>query len=247
MKGKRVLLIFLLLTSLVLLFAVWRLGRGPLDGIIVCLDPGHGGSDRGATNALFGLDESEINLDIAFGLKFLLEQEGARVVMTRSDDTFLTNYDRYTFCSEQRATILISVHTNSFDQPQPDGSLVLYGPGEAPALAQAIQEAMYPLLSERVPPGVAAFTDYGIDVFASGVLFKSGMPSAMVEPLFMSNLAEAEQLAAPIFVASHFHENCREFSCRRGQVARAVLQGTLAYFEAQSENRMAQIMDEGGD
>ena len=50
---------------------------GPLSGVKVCLDPGHGGSDPGAVNEAFGLFESEINLDVSFALKGLLEGDGA--------------------------------------------------------------------------------------------------------------------------------------------------------------------------
>lgn len=246
MKRKAFLFLLLLGAGLMALFAILRINAGPLAGVTVCLDPGHGGSDRGATNPAFGLEESAINLDVSYGLKYLLEREGAAVLLTRTGDEFLTNDDRYTFCSDQQATILISVHTNSFNEPGPDGALVLYGPGESPELALALHQALYPLLSENAPPGVAAFTDYGIDVFPSGVLFKSGMPSAMAEPLFMSNLAEAQQLVTPIFVQGRFNQGCGEFACRRGQIARAIFQGTLAYFEAQSGNGGAQIVDEGG-
>ena len=37
---------------------------GPLSGVKVCLDPGHGGTDPGAVNVDFGLEESDINLDV---------------------------------------------------------------------------------------------------------------------------------------------------------------------------------------
>ena len=48
---------------------------GELVGTIICLDPGHGGSDPGAVNSEYGLRESDINLDVSFGLKKLLEGE----------------------------------------------------------------------------------------------------------------------------------------------------------------------------
>jgi len=59
---------------------------GPLSAVKICLDPGHGGTDPGAVNELFGLKESEINLDVSFALKGLLESDGATVVLTRVDE-----------------------------------------------------------------------------------------------------------------------------------------------------------------
>ena len=99
------------------LTAPTSVAEGKLAGIKVCVDPGHGGSDPGAVNVEFGLQESAINLDVAYGLKSLLERDGAEVVLTREGDDYKTNADRYTYCNEQQATILVSVHTNSVTDP----------------------------------------------------------------------------------------------------------------------------------
>ena len=91
----------------------------PLSGYSICLDPGHGGYDPGAVydDGTIYLEEADINLDVAYGLKALLEADGAAVAMTRTDDTYHNNDDRYTFCNAQGATILVSLHTNSVTSP----------------------------------------------------------------------------------------------------------------------------------
>jgi hypothetical protein len=206
---------------------------GPLDGVTVCLDPGHGGSDPGAVNQEFGLQESVINLDVSYGLKELLEEQGAAVVMTRTDDSYLTNRDRYTYCNGQLATILVSIHTNSVTDPTWDGSMALYAPSRDPDLAQAIHDQVYPFLRDTAPPDVVEFRDFGLDHFASGVLFKCDMPAAMMEPLFMSHPAEAALLVQPIYphlTGEVPGEDCTDFSCRRGQIAWAIREGVLNYF-----------------
>jgi N-acetylmuramoyl-L-alanine amidase len=104
--------------------------EGPLDGRIICLDPGHGGVDPGAINTTYNLEESDINLEVSYGLRYLLEGDGATVVMARTADQYLINSDRYDFCNQQEADILISVHTNSHTDPTWDGSMTLYGPHE---------------------------------------------------------------------------------------------------------------------
>jgi N-acetylmuramoyl-L-alanine amidase len=208
--------------------------QGRLNGIKVCLDPGHGGIDPGAVNDAYELHESEINLDVAFGLQMLLEGSGAQVVLTRTDDSFLENYDRYTFCNAETATILVSIHTNSVIYPEWDGAMALYfRPHEDDKrLAGAIYEVMYPFLQETAPDPVA-FRSFGLDWFASGVLLRSDMPAAMMEPLLMSNPAEAELLVTRIYpdsLAEDLNTDCRDFGCRRGQIAQAIFNGILNYF-----------------
>jgi N-acetylmuramoyl-L-alanine amidase len=200
---------------------------GPLSAITICLDPGHGGADPGAVNEPFGLVESAINLDVSFALKGLLESDGANVVMTRTDETYLDNSDRYTFCNQQQATILVSVHTNSIDDDWHDGSMGLYVHEDDKALARAIHETMYPMLRDALPEDYPyEFADFGLVRFNSGVMLKSDMPAAMMEPLFMSNAYEAGLL-----VDTTAGENCPDLSCRRGQIAQSLYQGILHYFD----------------
>ncbi len=200
---------------------------GPVSGVKVCLDPGHGGTDPGAVNTDFGLEESDINLDVSYALKGLLESDGAVVVMTRTDDSYLDNSDRYTFCNEEQATILVSVHTNSIDNDYWDGSMGLYVHEDDKALAAAIHEVMYPMLREALPDDYPYdFADWGLVRFNSGVLLKSDMPAAMMEPLFMSNAYEA-----PLLDDSILEWTCPDLNCRRGEIAKALHQGILHYFD----------------
>src|SRR6185503_4350193 len=60
----------------------------PLRGIVVALDPGHGGKDT-ATIGPLRFPEAHANLAEGLALKPLLEAAGARVVMTRSTNIFL--------------------------------------------------------------------------------------------------------------------------------------------------------------
>ncbi len=79
----------------------------------IVLDPGHGGKDPGALGTK-GTREKDINLLVAFKLKHLLESElGVRVLMTRSDDRFVSLADRTRFANENDADLFISIHTNA--------------------------------------------------------------------------------------------------------------------------------------
>ena len=193
----------------------------------ICLDPGHGGSDSGAVydDGTTYLEEADINLDVARGLEALLVANGAEVVMTRTDDSDNSNRDRYNTANEAQATILVSIHTNWVSDSSVDGSYALYFHRDDKALAQTIYDEMLSQLGPTAPDP-DNFTDFGLGRYASGVLMKSDMPAAMMEPVFMSNLAEAGRLAATISECS----DATDTACRRAQIAQAIHAGILEYF-----------------
>jgi N-acetylmuramoyl-L-alanine amidase len=121
---------------------------------IVCIDAGHGGWDPGftreANSRAPAIQESDINLAMAWMLKERLEQEGVGVVLTRpsglavnvfnedingdgqtvQDSTQAGDRDelqaRINICNESGADVLISLHLNGFDDPTARGYEVLY-------------------------------------------------------------------------------------------------------------------------
>ena len=80
---------------------------------IVVIDPGHGGIDNG-TIAATGIMEKQIVLDFALLLRDQLEQSGKyRVVMTRTDDTFIPLADRVRMARIRQAALFISIHADA--------------------------------------------------------------------------------------------------------------------------------------
>ena len=73
----------------------------------------HGGHDPGALRG--NVQEKELTLGIAQKLKKQLEAKGARVVMTRSDDTFVSLEDRVKITNSVQPDVFISVHINSLE------------------------------------------------------------------------------------------------------------------------------------
>ncbi|MDI6733598.1 MAG: N-acetylmuramoyl-L-alanine amidase [Planctomycetota bacterium] len=108
---------------------------GKHKGLIkkVVLDPGHGGPFRGC-KAKSGLTEKEINLDIAFRLRTLLEQEGIIVVLTRTTDRSLSanlNEDltrRFEIANREQPDLFISLHCNWSNDPTVRGFEIYYSP-----------------------------------------------------------------------------------------------------------------------
>jgi N-acetylmuramoyl-L-alanine amidase len=80
---------------------------------VVVLDPGHGGIDNG-TRAPTGEQEKNLVLEFATVLRDKLEKTGKyRVVMTRSDDTFIPLGDRVRFARTHQAQLFISIHCDA--------------------------------------------------------------------------------------------------------------------------------------
>jgi N-acetylmuramoyl-L-alanine amidase len=78
---------------------------------VVVIDPGHGGVDNGTRAG----EETEKNLVLAFGLALRdrLEKSGKyRVVMTRTDDTFIPLDDRVKIGRTERAALFVSIHAD---------------------------------------------------------------------------------------------------------------------------------------
>ena len=84
------------------------------DQILICLDPGHGGSDPGAV--LGDRLEKDDNLKMALAVRDALERHGFEnlsVMLTREDDTDLELQQRVDIANSAGATLFISFHRNS--------------------------------------------------------------------------------------------------------------------------------------
>jgi N-acetylmuramoyl-L-alanine amidase len=80
---------------------------------IVVLDPGHGGIDNGAVSAS-GVMEKDIVLAFTTQLRDQLERSGRyRVVMTRTDDTFIPLIDRVRMARIRQAALFVSIHADA--------------------------------------------------------------------------------------------------------------------------------------
>lgn len=98
----------------------------PLAGKIICLNPGHGGSDPGAVGLL---RESDMNLIIVLRLGKMLTDLGATVIYTRTTDRHMYLQDRTTIANNANADMFVSVHHNGFYLPTANGSETVCYPG----------------------------------------------------------------------------------------------------------------------
>jgi N-acetylmuramoyl-L-alanine amidase len=84
-----------------------------LAGKIVVIDPGHGGRDTGGAAGL-SPDFYEKNITLAIGLRLrdVLTQNGATVIMTRTDDSFPALESRPALANQHHADYFISIHAD---------------------------------------------------------------------------------------------------------------------------------------
>lgn len=81
----------------------------PIDTVV--LDAGHGGHDNGALSP-YG-PEKAFALDVVLRAKALLQATGLKVVLTRSDDTFISLDERARIANKYKHAIFIAVHFNA--------------------------------------------------------------------------------------------------------------------------------------
>ncbi|MEM1057847.1 MAG: N-acetylmuramoyl-L-alanine amidase [Verrucomicrobiota bacterium] len=84
--------------------------RTPVKGVV--LDPGHGGSDKGAVSRR-GKREKDYALDLAFRIEKILRSHGINVVMTRRTDTFVGLHERTKRAAKYKDYIFVSLHFNA--------------------------------------------------------------------------------------------------------------------------------------
>lgn len=110
--------------------SVDEFSRHATGGMTICLDPGHGGNDSGAT--AFGAKESDLTLKIAQYCKEELSKYDVNVVMTRTTDTRLDEVaamdlkKRVEVAKEAGASYFISIHINSALNSAAKGAEVYY-------------------------------------------------------------------------------------------------------------------------
>lgn len=112
------------------IMSVDEFSRHAIGGMTICLDPGHGGNDSGAT--AFGAKESDLTLKIAQYCKEELSKYDVNVVMTRTTDTRLDEVaamdlkKRVEVAKKAGASYFISIHINSALNSAAKGAEVYY-------------------------------------------------------------------------------------------------------------------------
>ncbi len=151
----------------------------------ICIDPGHGGEDvNGAV--YFGVCEDELNLNISYHVRYLLERKKYNVVMTRDTDVYVSLSSRVRIAEYQKADAFVSIHCNAFSKPVVHGIEILVGP--LPTTGDCILAKHMSRTMKRIFPDHRHRDTRKKDLC---VLRESDMPSILIECEFLSNPAQA--------------------------------------------------------
>lgn len=92
--------------------------RKPLQGLVICIDPGHPSETSAGTASRDGkLSERHVNWIEAVRLRALITGEGAKVVMTKTHETELvTNRKRAEIANGAHAALLLRLHCDAGPQ-----------------------------------------------------------------------------------------------------------------------------------
>ncbi len=165
----------------------------PLKGATIMLDPGHGGTDSGAIGLLGSIKpEKTIALEYTLRLKSKLEALGAKVVLTRSEDVYVSLNDRLTLSRKVSPDLFIAIHADSLDDSadlsKVNGFSIFYKDVLAKSFAEKVRGNIAQNLNRK---------DRGAKVMNFYIVRGTWTPSILVETGFMPNPGEFEWLSDP--------------------------------------------------
>ncbi len=182
------------------------------DGqILIVVDAGHGLSDVGAINEenLGDITEADINFAVASALSEYLIERGYTVVMSHDgkvkpeteyddgEDTYGPS-ERADFSNAQAADLFISIHCDSFpDNKDVYGTRLYYGVDtpNSSKLDKSFAEALKYTIEEEFPSDKKVILKPMNGNSAYTVLYKTKVPSVLVECGFITNEDDAKKLA----------------------------------------------------
>jgi len=153
-----------------------------LNNEVIVIDAGHGGRDVG-TIGHDNFYEKKLTLKTAQRLAERLRLAGAKVVLTRTGDKYLSLSSRATMSNMKGADAFLSLHYNSFPQsPSVSGIGTYYYHKRDRDFAQTVQRAM--IQSTALHNREARYGDYH-------VIRENSQPALLLELGFLSNPQEA--------------------------------------------------------
>ncbi len=152
----------------------------------VFIDPGHGGTDPGASGN--GLYEKEVVLSIAKKVRNILISKGFDVELSRSTDPYVSLSDRAAQANAWDADLFVSIHCNSATSSSANGTECYTHP-TANTSTKSLSKNMASALASKL-----SLTNRGHKEANFTVLRLSNMPSILIETAFINNENDATKL-----------------------------------------------------
>ena len=158
------------------------------------------GFSEGISGTATGLEENELNLEVATKLKDILEERGYEVFMTREDaDTQLSEVERAELVNASDAQILISLHANGGDDSSERGACAQAPSYENPYITDTDLVKKSNALGDIVLQAYCdktGLTDKGLyNVDSRAQINWSKIPVIVLEMGFMSNTEDDTYMA----------------------------------------------------
>lgn len=202
----------------------------PITNKVVVIDAGHGGIDQGAVG-FNGTSEQAINLSISLKLQKLIEQSGAKVLLTRSDENGIYSLDsnsikqkkvsdiknRVEIGQNSNADIFVSIHLNKYPPSEIyRGWQTFFQKNNANSkiLAELIQDALNKNIEFKNDRASLALSNVYI-------MDKVSVPTVTVECGFLSNPQEAELLKTDNYqnkIAWGIYNGIQQYFANLGEV-----------------------------
>lgn len=167
--------------------------------MVICVDPGHGGTDPGAV--VNDVREADVALDYARAIGEALETRGCAVLYTRLADKTLELAARARAANEAAADAFLSVHCNASVSTDPHGFQVFHAAtserGEA--LARAIYARVTAAIGTTRWSGVHPDESPACGGRRLYVLRATSMPAVLLELGFLTHAGERLLLLRPAY------------------------------------------------
>lgn len=176
---------------------------------LICIDPGHGGVDNGASYGF--IDEDDTNLAIAFYLDYELRLSGFNTILTREKDEYFSLQQRVLTAEIKKVDLFISLHCNAFHKETAKGMTVhlsTKGSTRSMLLANSIDSQLKIQFPEHQHREIKKSNFY--------VLGETSMPAVLVECEFLSNPETRDFLKEP---------------GNQRRLARSILVGIINYYK----------------
>lgn len=184
----------------------------PLKGRIIVIDAGHGGKDPGASSNK--VTESTVTLNVSKRVEAKLKKAGAQVLMTRSNNTYLTLQQRTDFAKKNYAETFVSIHVNSAGSSAAKGTEVYYDSSTNPNASESKQ------LANKIHNNIlkdANMADRGVRDQRFYVIRNNNVAAVLVELGFISNSDDFKKLTSDQYAEIY---------------AEAIYQGLVQYYSA---------------
>lgn len=180
----------------------------------VFIDPGHGGHDNGTESKTS--KEKDLTLQISKKLaNKLAKQKDIQVVVSRTDDTYLTLMDRVNLANNSSADVLVSIHLNAEKNGHTATGIETWYRNKATDgskdLAQSVQSTIVSYVKVR---------DRGIVENNFEVLRESKMPAILVECGFLTTPSEEQKIINAKY---------------QDQLTEGIVQGILSYLDSKGK------------